>query len=66
MTATATIPTRTEWQDELMPLIAQASKIDPMQAEHHPAYRGLLERIDRLIETGLEYGFITPEEAAQA
>jgi hypothetical protein len=32
-------------------------------AQNHPAYRAACAKIDRLIEQGLEYGFITTREA---
>ncbi|WP_406245847.1 hypothetical protein ACI7YT_12465 [Microbacterium sp. M] len=57
---------RQEWADKLYPLIAQTARIDPIRAEHHPAFRGALRRIDSLIAYGLEHAFITPEEAARA
>ncbi len=56
--------TRQEWADQLYPLIARAAKLDPIAYEYHPAYRGLLNKIDRLIEHGLEHQWITPEGAA--
>lgn len=58
--------TKTEWAEEIYPLIAQAAKIDPIRAENHPAFRGAIKRIDNLIEAGLEHGFLSPEEAARA
>ena len=57
--------TRQEWQEALYPLIARAAKLDPIAYEYHPAYRGLLNKIDRLIETGLQHEWITPEAACR-
>lgn len=56
--------TKSEWQEQLYPLIAKASRLDPIAYEYHPAYRGLLNKIDRLIEHGLEHEYINPEGAA--
>jgi hypothetical protein len=56
--------TRAEWQEALYPLIARAARLDPIAYEYHPAYRGLLNKITRLIEHGLEHEYITPEGAA--
>lgn len=58
--------TKSEWQNRLYPLIAKTARIDPIQAEHHPAFRGALRRIDDLIEYGLQHEYLTPEEAARA
>lgn len=57
--------TRQSWLSEIVPLIARVNRIDPMRAEHHPAYRAALRRIDRLIETGLQHDYITQEEACR-
>lgn len=66
MTTTATPPlTKSEWQDRLFPLMAKASKLDPIQCEHHPAFRGLIEKIDRLIQYGLSHEYIDMEGAAR-
>lgn len=56
--------TKSEWQEAIFPLIAKAARLDPIAYEYHPAYRGLLNKIDALIETGLQHEFINPEEAA--
>lgn len=56
---------RQEWADQLYPLIAKAAKLDPIAYEYHPAYRGLLNKIDGLIEHGLEHEYITREEACR-
>ena len=55
--------TKSEWQDALYPLIARVARIDPIQAERHPAFKGALRRIDRLIEYGLQHDFISDREA---
>lgn len=57
--------TKSEWQDALYPLIAKASRLDPIAYEYHPAFRGLLNKIDGLIKIGLEREYITPEGAAR-
>lgn len=58
--------TKSEWADTLYPLIARVARVDPIQAERHPAFRGALRRIDNLIEYGLQHEYLTPEEAARA
>lgn len=57
--------TKSEWQSTLFPLIAKAARLDPIAYEYHPAYRGLLNKIDRLIEHGLQHEYISPEGAAR-
>jgi hypothetical protein len=57
--------TRQAWLSEVTHLIARVAKIDPLQAEFHPAYRAALGKIDRLIEHGLQHEYLTPEEAAR-
>ena len=57
--------TKSEWQDKLYPLLAKTARIDPIRAENHPAFKGALHRIDRLLEHGLQHEYITPEAAAR-
>jgi hypothetical protein len=54
--------TRSEWLDQIVPLISRTAGLAG-QAQNHPAYRAACARVDRLIEHGLEHGFINEREA---
>ena len=58
-----TTPTHTEWQDEFC---AQRERLLGIPDLYHPAARHLIEALDKHIETGLQYGYITETEAARA
>jgi hypothetical protein len=51
-----------EWWDQIIPLISWTARLANV-AQNHPAYRAACAKIDRLIEQGLEYEYITKGEA---
>jgi hypothetical protein len=55
--------TRTQWTDETTAL---RERIDRFPSKKHPAVRGLIRKLDDLMQVGLTHEFITPREAARA